>query len=102
MIYGREALRKHREERAQVEEHQERQASLLSEIPGDAQMDDATITVWDGQRFVAWEKWLAARPVLTEDPPQEKPVEVPLPHGRNYCCTGCVADRATAQEGLWQ
>ena len=69
MIYGREALRKHREERAQVEEQQEREADLLSQIPADAEMDDATVCVWNGKRFVAWDKWLATRPVSIEEPP---------------------------------
>lgn len=93
MIYGREALRKHREDRAQVEEQQEREADLLSQIPADAPMDDATLCVWTGERFVAWEKWMATRPVYTDDPPPKEskaaPVAAPRPRGSNE------------QKGLW-
>jgi hypothetical protein len=69
VIYGREALRKFREEREQGEE---RQATLLEQIPADAPMDDATINVWNGQRWVAWDKWLATAPLIVEEKPREE------------------------------
>ncbi len=66
-LYGRDALRKLREEQAAAEQPQE-QMSLLAQIPADAPMDDATITVWNGKRFVAMDqKWFASRPVATVD-----------------------------------
>ena len=93
MIYGREALRKHREERALVEEQQEREADLLSKISADAPMDDATLCVWNGKRFIAWDQWMITRPVLTDDaPPKEDeaapkkqavPAVDPRPHVSN-------------------
>ena len=91
MIYGREALRKYREERANVEEQQEREANLLSRIPALAAMDNATLCVWNGERFIAWGQWMITRPVLTDDvPPEEKetrkqsaPVAGPGPHVSN-------------------
>jgi hypothetical protein len=60
--YGREALRRLRQQQMQKPESQ---ASLLEQIPPDAAMDDATITVWNGQRFVAYDKWLATKPFAT-------------------------------------
>lgn len=35
-------------------------------------MDDATITIWNGERFVAHEKWLATAPVVS-DPVEQEP-----------------------------
>ena len=32
-------------------------------------MDNATVTVWTGERFVARDKWLATAPIIREDPP---------------------------------
>jgi hypothetical protein len=63
--YGREALRRLRRQQMQATQQPESQASLLEQIPPDAAMDDATITVWNGQRFVAYDKWLATKPFAT-------------------------------------
>ena len=53
LAYGREALRRLREQQeAAVREPM--QPSLLEQIPPDAPMDDATLTVWNGERFVAY------------------------------------------------
>ena len=60
MIYGREALRQERERQATAQEPG-RQPSLLDQIPPDAPMDEATITAWDGHRWVAYDRWLARR-----------------------------------------
>jgi len=65
-LYGREALRKLREEQAAAGKPQE-QMSLLAQIPADAPMDDATITYWNGEAFVTREKWLLSRAVATVD-----------------------------------
>ena len=97
MIYTHEARRKRHQERAQVEEQQEREADLLSKIPADAEMDDAMLCVWNGERFVAWDTWVVTRPVATNDAPpkdaapkkQAAPVADPRPRGSND------------QEGLW-
>jgi hypothetical protein len=62
--YGREALRRLRQQQMQEPESQ---ASLLEQIPPEAAMDDATITVWNGRRFVAYDKWLATAPIATEE-----------------------------------
>ena len=91
-VYGREALRRLREQQAAAQEPS-RQSSLLEQIPADAPMDDATLTVWNGERFIAWDKWMATRPVFTdEEPPKESkaaPVADPRPRG------------SKEQKGLW-
>ena len=69
-MYGREALRILREKQANPQ--QGHQPSLLDQIPADAPMDDATVTVWNGQRFVAYEKWLATAPIVREAMPEDK------------------------------
>jgi hypothetical protein len=74
-MYGREALRQFRERQAQVEHGPERQASLLGQIPPDAPMADTTLTVWTGERFVAWEKWIATAPLIIDEQQTEKPVD---------------------------
>ncbi|MCC6777839.1 MAG: hypothetical protein IT537_14590 [Hyphomicrobiales bacterium] len=68
MIYGREALRQYREQEHQSEN---RQQDVLAQIPADAPMDDATLTVWNGERWVAWDTWLATAPLVVEEKPQE-------------------------------
>jgi len=83
LAYGREALRRLREQQeAAVREPM--QPSLLEQIPPDAPMDDATITVWDGERSVAYEKWLARAPVVVECTPPDK-AAIPADAG---CVTG--------------
>ena len=64
--YGREALRRLRQQQMQKPESQ---ASLLEQIPPDAAMDDATITVWNGERWVAYNSWLASAPITCEESP---------------------------------
>jgi hypothetical protein len=65
--YGREALRLFREQQSQIRLKPERQSSLLDQIPPDAPMDDATITVWNGERFAANHKWSATVPLVAEE-----------------------------------
>ncbi len=62
MIYSREALRRLCEQEAAPPV----QPSLLEQIPAEAPMDAATITVWNGQRWVAFAKWRATAPVVAE------------------------------------
>jgi len=97
MIYTRDALRKRQEEQQQAEDRQAREADLLSRIPADAEMDDAALCVWDGERFVAWDKWLATRPVYTDDaPPEPKSSAAPKQHAAPAPTRG-----SNDQEGLW-
>jgi hypothetical protein len=68
-MYGREELRQFRERQERAAREPERQPSLLEQIPADAPMDDATLTVWNGVRWVAYEKWLATAPIVRDDAP---------------------------------
>lgn len=66
----REELRRLREKQAAPQEPA-RHPSLLDSIPADASMDDATITVWNGERFVAWNTWLATAPIERDETPMQ-------------------------------
>jgi hypothetical protein len=98
VIYGREALRQYREQEEAAEEHHARDADLLSQIPADAPMDDATLTVWNGARWVAWDKWLATRPVLTDDEPPKQTEAAPR---KEAAPAPDSRLRGGNQEGLW-
>jgi len=74
VMYGREALRRLREQQERTVEEPERQSTLLEQVPVDAPMDDATLTAWNGERFVAYDRWLATAPIVHEEKrPEEKP-----------------------------
>jgi hypothetical protein len=89
--YGREALRRFREQQAQTSQKPERQSSLLDQIPSDAPMDDATITVWNGERFVANDKWSATAPLVAEEGPEMNGPAIPADAA---CVAGdCVSAR---------
>ncbi len=75
-MYGREALHRLREQQAAAQEP-ERQASLLEEIPADAPMVDATLTAWNGERFVDYDKWLATAPLARGVPPETGARDIP-------------------------
>lgn len=60
--YSLAAWRKYREEQEQPKQE------TLAGIPADAEMDEGiVIGFWNGERFVAWEKWLATAPILREE-----------------------------------
>ncbi len=82
--YGRQALRRLREQQAQTAQGPERHVPLLEHISPDAPMDDATLTVWNGERFVAYEKWLATAPLAIEERTDKDKPAIP-------CNASCVA-----------
>ncbi len=82
MIYDREALRQYREEQQQAGGRQASGADLLAQIAADAPMDDATVTVWNGERWVAWDTWLATAPIIIEDAPITELKAAPAPASR--------------------
>ena len=73
-MYGRDALRRFREQQGDAALEPASQVDVLADVPPDAPSDDATITVWNGDRFVAYEKWLATAPlVIVEAPTADNP-----------------------------
>jgi hypothetical protein len=70
-FYSRDIIRRVREEQANPTASPEASPALLAAIPPDAPMDDATITVWNGERWVDYEQWFCSRPVAREDSPAE-------------------------------
>jgi hypothetical protein len=98
LIYGSEALRRVHERRAQARDEPEQQLSLLDEIPADAVTDDATITVWNGRRFVVWGEWVATAPLIIEAPEGEKPVARKHVEAE----AGSRTPDSTVQRRLWE
>jgi hypothetical protein len=98
-IYGSEALRRLREQQAAAQEP-ERQTSLLEQIPADAPMDDATLTVWDGARFVAYDKWLATAPLIVEERLRQREAGIRKGGGTHETADLPPQD-STLQKGLW-
>ncbi len=77
-MYGREELRLLRERQQQAQAvPQEHPASLLEHIPADAPMDGATITVWNGDRFLAYDAWRATAPIEREETPEQNQQRIP-------------------------
>ena len=70
-IYGRDALRRLREQQKAHIAAPECQPSLLDQVPPDAPVDDATLTVWNGERFVAYDTWLATAPIQCDGEPDK-------------------------------
>jgi hypothetical protein len=65
--YSREALKRYREARRAGAVEASPRPLALSDVPPDAPADDAVLTAWNGERFIAWEKWLATAPIVIED-----------------------------------
>jgi hypothetical protein len=77
LVYGREALRRLREQQAKPATEPDSASFPLDQAPPDAPMDDAIITVWNGERFVAYGKWLANQPLVTEEQPESGVAVIP-------------------------
>jgi hypothetical protein len=95
--YSRKAFRAVRE-REDAAREPDRQGFLLADIPVDAEMDDATITVFNGQKFEAYDRWLAKRPVATEESVHHE-LQSPA-QGKMGCDKRAPVDEIE-QEGLW-
>ena len=68
-MYGRDALRRFREQQGEAAQEPASQVDMWADISPDAPADDATLTVWNGNRFVAYEKWLATSPLFIDETP---------------------------------
>jgi hypothetical protein len=66
-FYSRDAMRQAREERDARERRNTPGQVTLDQIPADAPADDAVLTVWNGERWVAWETWRASAPIAREE-----------------------------------
>ena len=73
-FYSRAAMRQAREDRESRERAAESPVAAtapaqftLDQIPVDAPFDDAVLTVWNGERWVAYDSWLATRPITCEE-----------------------------------
>jgi hypothetical protein len=71
-IYGSDALHRLREQQEARIAAPQCQPSLLDQAPSDAPMDAAILTVWNGERFVAYDSWLATAPLIVEGKPEDK------------------------------
>ena len=83
-FYSRAAMRQAREERESRELATQPLAPAapqltLDQIPVDAPFDDAVLTVWNGERWVAYDTWLATAPIIREEsaPRLEKVILAP-------------------------
>ncbi len=89
-LYGLGALRRLREQQEVGVESPTQQLSLLSDLPPDAPTDDAVITVWNGERFITWEKWFATTPIEVGEPEQG---EAAIPASANCIGADCGGTR---------
>ena len=80
-FYSRAAMRQAREERESASTVTEPAPAQLTldQIPADAPFDDAVLTVWNGERWVAYDSWLATAPIIREEsaPRLEKGILAP-------------------------
>ncbi len=99
-MYGRDALKRLRQQKTQPKEP-ERAPSLLEQIPLDAEFDEATLTVWNGERWVSWDKWLATAPIIRDDGPAGEEPEAEERNGETGQAADLPPQSAGVQEGLW-
>jgi hypothetical protein len=99
-MYGRDALRRMRERQGQAQKDAANPPSLLEQIPVDAPMDDTTLTVWNGERWVAWDRWLATAPLIRAEQPRETKAEEPK-GASTHEAADLPPQSAAEQRGLW-
>jgi hypothetical protein len=98
-VYGREALRRLREQQAHAADQRD-QPSLLELVPADTPADNATITVWNGERFVTYDKWLATAPLVVQEQSQKEQPAV-VKRADADLSANCPARDSAVQKGLW-
>jgi len=95
MSLGREALRQYREGQAAPAA----EPDTLSQIPACGEFDEEeALTVWNGRRWVTWEKWRAATPVLADDPPDS---DKSSPRTQAAPAAASTPRCSDDQKGLW-
>jgi hypothetical protein len=73
MIFERGGLQRFRERAEKAGLISDSNASVLLDVHLDAPRDDAILTAWNGERFVAYEKWLETASVVDETPADNSP-----------------------------
>jgi hypothetical protein len=89
-FYSRDIIRRVREEQENPTATPEASPPLLAAIPPEAPMDDATITVWDGERWLDYAQWRRSHPVAREDPPADARLAIPA---ETVCVAGACGER---------
>jgi hypothetical protein len=89
-FYSRDIIRRVREEQENPTASSQASPAPLAAIPADAPMDYATITVWNGERWVDYERWCPSRPVAREDPPTDAASAIPA---EAVCVVGACGER---------
>ena len=89
-FYSRDIIRRVREEQENPAATPETPPVLLAAIPPDAPMDDATITVWNGETWVDYGQWRRSRPVAREDPTADAMPAISL---EAVCVVGACSER---------
>ncbi|MCC6366883.1 MAG: hypothetical protein IT165_25455 [Bryobacterales bacterium] len=84
-FYSRAAMRQAREEREARELAGPPAQLALADIPVDSPADDALLTVWDGQRWVAYDTWLARAPIVRDE---YAPAQATSKHDDAKCVVG--------------
>jgi hypothetical protein len=74
-FYSRDAIRKVREERERRDTNPKRVALSLADVPVDAEYEDpdAVLHVWNGEKWIPWEKWRATAPIAREGTSEVQP-----------------------------
>lgn len=89
-FYSRDIIRRVREREQDPAASETALAPTLASIPAEAPMDDATITVWNGERWVAYDQWRRTRAFQREAAPADP---APLFPANAVCVTGVCGER---------
>jgi hypothetical protein len=89
-FYSRDIIRRVRQQEENPTAGQPVPATQLAAIPPEARMDDATITVWNGEGWVDYEQWRRSRQVVRQDRPAECGSAIPA---EAACVAGACGDR---------
>lgn len=86
-VYGREALRRLRDQQARRTGELCGTESPMAEVPVNAEYEspDDVLHAWDGQKWIPWRKWQAAAAIASDEPGLETGCHVA------NADTGCVA-----------
>ena len=77
-VYGREALRRLRDQQARRAADPESAASPMDGVPANAEYEspDDVLHAWDGQKWIPWRKWLVTAATSHDEPGPESSRQV--------------------------